>query len=800
MGFLSSLFSFGDSPATKTTTYRPTIPEELKPYVEQILKDQKILYEQRMDEGFTPYEGETIAPLTPEEIASQEGLKSLVGTQAPLQQEALNLARGATEEFTGDTAKRYMSPYLRASLDAQKDEAQRQYERTKVPEFEAQAVRAGGMSGLGTRAAVEAAERATGQQRLLGDIEAKGQQKAFEAAQEQFENQQARERQAAAQISTAAPQIFKSGVAEQGLLQTIGEDKRQLGQASLDEAYARFIEQQQFPETQLARYQSAIYGNPILKQKSGTVTGVNQAASPGLGKTLLGLGTAAMGFGTGGVGGGLFGSMFGNKAGGGRVTEGLTATMQARPYVNYMRRNMGGQVVPPVVYRQENGMVGREEKLRRLEEMEGMKRKSLLRRSGLRDRTKETFKETPPSSITNPFGLPKKQAKAPPRPGKYGLRPQTSEEVIIEEGQLPTGSELKTGTGLQSALKAKQEKLSKQIDRPRPILAEDRAQTKRELENIPYDAERRESIELYGSESGDDTGGGIGKRNIALQNLAIDRLPISTDTTTKKEGKLTAGDIAKAERKNVEGRFKALGDQAKKTGELNQAFINKIEKRNQSLFDKIEKRIGKDPYKRQKFFTGIAAAMMQPGNVFANGIKGLAKEIEDLDATRKEKDELLTELDKTRVETANELDKNKLASDMKVLGLTTKQKNLLAGKDKAVADAIIKYMKAGATFKTAEAAVIKARAAEKAAGIPDSPETSDFKNLDTMFVNAFSSVKPVFGIDGSPMGKKDLQFKSKVMTDAGDILNGTKEYRGQTGAAAANAFMQYQASLLAGKK
>ena len=192
--------------------------------------------------------------------------------------------------------------------------------------------------------------------------------------------------------------------------------------------------------------------------------------------------------------------------------------------------------------------------------------------------------------------------------------------------------------------------------------------------------------------------------------------------------------------------------------------------------------------------------MMQPGNVFANGIKGLAKEIEDLDATRKEKDELLTELDKTRVETANELDKNKLASDMKVLGLTTKQKNLLAGKDKAVADAIIKYMKAGATFKTAEAAVIKARAAEKAAGIPDSPETSDFKNLDTMFVNAFSSVKPVFGIDGSPMGKKDLQFKSKVMTDAGDILNGTKEYRGQTGAAAANAFMQYQASLLAGKK
>ncbi len=110
MGFLSSLFSFGDKPTTSTTTYRPVIPEELKPYVKEILEDQQILYQQRMDEGYQPYTGETIAPLTPEQITAQEGFKSLVGTQATLQQEALNLARGATEEFTADTAKKYKSP------------------------------------------------------------------------------------------------------------------------------------------------------------------------------------------------------------------------------------------------------------------------------------------------------------------------------------------------------------------------------------------------------------------------------------------------------------------------------------------------------------------------------------------------------------------------------------------------------------------------------------------------------------------------------------------------------------------
>jgi len=780
MSILSSLFSFGDKPTTSTTTYRPTIPEELKPYVKEILEDQKILYQQRMDEGYNPYTGETIAPLTPEQIAAQEGLKSLVGTQAPLQQEALNLARGATEEFTADTAKKYMSPYLRASLDAQKAEAQRQYERNKVPQFEAEAVRAGGMSGLGTRAAVEAAERATGQQRLLADIEAKGQQKAFEAAQQQFENQQARERQAASQISTAAPQIFKSGVAEQGLLQTIGEDKRKLGQSALDEAYARYIEQQQFPETQLARYQSAIYGNPLLKQKSGTVTGTQAGGGPGLGKTLLGLGTTALGFGTGGgntIGGTLFGNMFG-KAGGGRVTEGLTATMQARPYVNYMRRNMGGQIVPPVVYRQTGSVIP--------------------------NLPQDTYKDIELGPIPEKgkqegeFIDYRKRIREAERGGLGRLAPLRKDPMVEAYGDEGFAS----SKGL-SDLQRKKAIRAAQLNPARPMLEESKKIRKKELDALqgmlPTDAEKRKSIELYGSEGGDDTA----NTKRILENLKIDRTPIPAETTTKKEstiGGLTQKDVAKGARENIEGKAKALGEQAVKSGALSKAVVDKARKRNQSLFDKIEKRIGDNPYKLQKFWFTVGANIMKKGNAFANLADGLRIAVNELDVDRKEKDKLLNELDTNRVDTENELDKTKLASDLKVLGITTKQKKLLAGKTAAEQKAMLDLMKAGATFKTAEAAVIRAEAAKIKAGIPDSPETSDFKNLDTMFVNAFSSVKPVFGIDGSPMGKKDLQFKSKVMTDAGDILNGTKEYRGQTGAAAANAFMQYQASLLARKK
>jgi hypothetical protein len=304
--FLSSLFGYSDRPAQGSKL--AYIPEELKPYVTEILKDTQELYKQRMKEGYTPYTGDTIAGLTPEEIASQEGLKSLVGTQRPFQEESLGLLRGGSEQFTADTAKKYMSPYMRAVIDSEKEQAQRQYERTKRPEFEKSAVDAGGMSGLGTRAAVEAAERETGQQRLLADIETRGQQKAYQDAQQAFEDQKRRERELAGDISTTGQNIFSAGLAEQGLLKGIGEEKRELAQSGLDEAYMKYMEQKQFPEQQLARYMASIYGNPILKQPNYITS--ERPAQASKAKSLIGLGLS----GIKGLGGGSYSKGFGNLA------------------------------------------------------------------------------------------------------------------------------------------------------------------------------------------------------------------------------------------------------------------------------------------------------------------------------------------------------------------------------------------------------------------------------------------------------------------------------------------------------
>ena len=318
MGFLSSLFGYEDKP--EVTSKVSSIPEELKPYVDEAMKDTQALYRQRLDEGYTPYTGDTIAGLTPEQIASQEGLKSLVGTQVPFQQEALGMFRGGAERFTPETAKQFMSPYQRAVIDQEKEQAQRQYERTKRPEFEADAVRAGGMSGLGSRAAIESAEREDLQARFLGDIETRGLQAAYKDAQAQFTDQKARERAMAGDVATAGGNIFSAGLAEQGLLKDIGAEKQELAQSALDEAYYKFKQEKDFPEQQLARYQSSIYGNPLLAQPNYTQTKTPAQAS--MGKSLIGLGLSGLkayggGSALGGIGKAASGikSFFGNAGG-----------------------------------------------------------------------------------------------------------------------------------------------------------------------------------------------------------------------------------------------------------------------------------------------------------------------------------------------------------------------------------------------------------------------------------------------------------------------------------------------------
>ena len=358
MGFLSSLFGLGGSsgrPSMQTVVQAQKLPEEIAPFVGEIAKEARDLYAARLGEGYVPYEGETIAPLTPQEETAMANIEGLVGTSRPLQEEALGITRGLAEKFTPKTAEAYMSPYQRAVTDIEKREAERRFDREIRPRFEASAIQAGGLSGLGSRAGVESAELERGQAQLIADIEAKGLQSAFRDAQQQFAQQKQREAGMAAGIGRAGPAMLASGLQEAGALQRVGEERRGLGQSALDEAYYRFLEEQQFPEQTLAGYSGFIYGNPLTRMPTQTQQITGTPYQPSLGQTLLGGGLQLGGAFLGSRGGSnYFASMLpgyksptGTKHGGyiGREGGGFIDRDRGLSGLPMFRRQAGG---PPV--------------------------------------------------------------------------------------------------------------------------------------------------------------------------------------------------------------------------------------------------------------------------------------------------------------------------------------------------------------------------------------------------------------------------------------------------------------------
>ena len=335
-------FLFGRTKPTPTTTtvqQSSKLPEEIAPFVKEVLGEAQDLFQQRKAEGFKEFPGETIAPRTAEELAAMEGLRGLVGTQEPYRAEAEEVIRATPTQFTAEEAQRLMSPYQRAVTDIEKREAQRAFERDVQPALEAQAVGAGGMSGLGTRAALQAAEAQRQQSQLLADIEAKGQQRAFEQAYRQFGDEIGLQRQRAGDIQQQGAQRFNIGLAERGLQQQLGQEDRAEAQALLNEQFAEFLERDQFPESTLAQYSSFVYGNPFLKTPDTTRT-TNEMLQPttSLGQGLLNLGLTGLNiYGRGTVGG----------------TQPFSLASVGFP----TRRSGGGLVSLPVVNRRGAGAV-----------------------------------------------------------------------------------------------------------------------------------------------------------------------------------------------------------------------------------------------------------------------------------------------------------------------------------------------------------------------------------------------------------------------------------------------------------
>jgi hypothetical protein len=181
-----------------------------------------------------------------------------------------------------------MSPYQQAVTDIEKREATKQYESQVQPQLAAQSAMIQPFGG--SRQAILEGMAADTQQRLLGDIQAKGSAQAYQDAVSRFNVDRTAQGQGGAQLAQMAPAQYKAQLGEYGALQTIGEEKQKQSQTALDEAFRQYTLEQNYPYDTMSKYQATVTGAPLGKTEFAKPA----PATPSLGQQLIsGIGGAA---------------------------------------------------------------------------------------------------------------------------------------------------------------------------------------------------------------------------------------------------------------------------------------------------------------------------------------------------------------------------------------------------------------------------------------------------------------------------------------------------------------------------
>jgi len=293
---------------TEQNIVQSSLPKYFEPYAIDMIKRA----ESESKREYTPYEGQRLADENTDTARSREiarsvaeggipGLTQATGGTAAGMNRALQSMGFQSQDFDTAQAQKYMSPYLQNVLDVQKNQAILDFQRQQAGR-DASAVQAGAFGG--SRGAVQQGLASEALQRQLGDIQATGQQKAFEQAQQQFgadrEARLAAERQglsAAESLSGQSAQLAALGekaragdIESAQLLEKIAKDRQAREQAGLDLAYEDFVRQRDMPREDLTFLSSILRGVPVTPS---TETTKFQQYNPV--KDLLGTGIAGLG-------------------------------------------------------------------------------------------------------------------------------------------------------------------------------------------------------------------------------------------------------------------------------------------------------------------------------------------------------------------------------------------------------------------------------------------------------------------------------------------------------------------------
>ena len=295
------------APADQTVV-QSNLPKYVRPYVERMLDRT----EAESLRDYETYDGQRLAGEAQHTLESRQkardiaasGIAGLPAAQAATTAGVGRALQGMGFEagqFDSAAADQYMSPYMQQVVDVQKERAILDAQRQGAGRG-AQAVQAGAFGG--SRAAVQEALAGEALNRQLAEIQASGQQQAFEQAQQQFERDRAA-RADAERIGLGAGELAgqqarsladlgrlarEGDIESARLLEQVGRDITAREQAGLDLAYQDFVRQRDFPRENLQFLSSILRGVPITPS---TETTTMQAYNPI--QQLLGTGISALG-------------------------------------------------------------------------------------------------------------------------------------------------------------------------------------------------------------------------------------------------------------------------------------------------------------------------------------------------------------------------------------------------------------------------------------------------------------------------------------------------------------------------
>lgn len=200
-----------------------------------------------------PYQA-YMGPLTAGESGlQQQAFQGLGALQTPTAQQTTYDPMSFT---TAGTAEQYMSPFLQGALDPQYAAAQRQAD-ISAQNLQSQFGKAGAYGG--SRQGVAEAELQRGLLDRMAGITGTGYQQAFEQAQSQFNEEQRRQMDAAAQAQRYGLDVLR----EQ---QTGGAAQRGIESQGIGADIAQFEQERDFPQQQALFMQSLLQGLPLETQ------------------------------------------------------------------------------------------------------------------------------------------------------------------------------------------------------------------------------------------------------------------------------------------------------------------------------------------------------------------------------------------------------------------------------------------------------------------------------------------------------------------------------------------------------